>query len=66
MHRAPGNPTTIMREVMTIIDFADGARLLEHPHPRQQGDFVWFPGCKPGDVAAGPCTPLVYKRVDDQ
>jgi hypothetical protein len=65
MHRAPGNPTTIMREVMTIIYFADGARLLEHPHPLQQGDFVWFLGCKPGDVAAGPCTPLVYRRAGD-
>jgi ectoine hydroxylase-related dioxygenase (phytanoyl-CoA dioxygenase family) len=66
MHRAPGNPTTMMREVMTIIYFADGARLLEHPHPLQEGDFVWFPGCKPGDVAAGPRTPLVYKRAGDQ
>ena len=65
MHRAPGNPTTIMREVMTIIYFADGARLLEHPHPLQEGDFVWFPGCNSGDVAAGPRTPLVYTRSGD-
>jgi ectoine hydroxylase-related dioxygenase (phytanoyl-CoA dioxygenase family) len=65
MHRAPGNPTAIMREVMTVIYFADGARLLPHPHPLQEGDLAWFPGCKPGDVAAGPRTLLVYTRSSD-
>jgi hypothetical protein len=62
MHRAPGNPTTTMREVMTIIYFADGTRLLEELHPLQEGDLMWFPGCKPGELAAGPRVPLVYKR----
>jgi hypothetical protein len=62
MHRAPGNPTTHMREVLTIIYFADGARLLEHPDPPMEGDLELFPGVQPGGVAAGPRTPLVYKR----
>ncbi len=63
LHRAPGNPTERMREVMTIIYFADGARLLQQPHPLQEEDFVWFPGCKPGDVAASLRAPLVYARA---
>jgi hypothetical protein len=51
-----------MREVMTIIYYEDGVRLLDDPHRLQEGDLEWFPGCKPGDVAAGPRTPLVYKQ----
>jgi ectoine hydroxylase-related dioxygenase (phytanoyl-CoA dioxygenase family) len=62
IHRAPGNPTSTMREVMTIIYFADGARLLAHPHPLQENDFAWFPGRQPGDLAEGPRNPLVYRR----
>jgi hypothetical protein len=62
MHRAPGNPTEIMREVMTIIYFADGTCLSPQPHPLQEEDLMWFPGCKPGDLAAGPRAPLVYSR----
>lgn len=62
MHRAPGNPTGRMREILAVIYFAEGARLAEHPHPLQQEDLMWFPGCQPGDVAAGPLVPLVYQR----
>jgi len=62
MHRAPGNPTTLMREVMTIIYFADGTRLLKEVPPSMEGDLTLFPGVARGDVAAGELTPLAYKR----
>jgi ectoine hydroxylase-related dioxygenase (phytanoyl-CoA dioxygenase family) len=64
MHRAPGNPTTIMREVMTIIYFADGARILERLLPFQEwvADPEWYPGVKPGDVLAHARAPLVFTR----
>jgi ectoine hydroxylase-related dioxygenase (phytanoyl-CoA dioxygenase family) len=64
MHRAPGNPTTIVREVMTIIYFADGARILERLLPLQEWVFdpEWYPGVKPGDVLAHSRTPLVFTR----
>jgi ectoine hydroxylase-related dioxygenase (phytanoyl-CoA dioxygenase family) len=64
MHRAPGNPTPLMREVMTIIYFADGAHVLESPSRSQEEDLqLLFPGCAPGEVATGPHTPLVYSRT---
>ena len=62
LHRAPPNPSATVREVMTVIYFADGARLLE-PTTLQQADFdAWFPGCKPGDRAESELTPLLYRR----
>lgn len=61
LHSAPGNPTDRMREVMTVIYMADGARISELGSPNQQADLdAWFPGRKPGDLAASPLTPLVY------
>lgn len=63
LHGAPPNPTTMMREVMTIIYFADGTRLVEpDTEAREQDLRSSFPGLKPGDMAAGPLTPLVYSR----
>lgn len=63
VHSAPGNPTERMREVMTIIYFADGTRLLEPDSNARRRDMErWFPGLGPGDLAAGPLSPLVYKR----
>lgn len=63
LHAAPGNPTEQMREVMTIIYFADGARLVEPDSNARRRDMErWFPGLGPGDLAAGPLSPLVFKR----
>jgi ectoine hydroxylase-related dioxygenase (phytanoyl-CoA dioxygenase family) len=61
VHRAPPNHTSMMREVMTVIYFADGARLVEPDNPHRPADLArWFPNQKPGELAGGPLTPIVY------
>lgn len=63
LHSAPGNPTDTMREVMTIIYFADRTRVLEPDSKARGNDLAsWLPGLKPGDAAASPLNPLVYTR----
>jgi ectoine hydroxylase-related dioxygenase (phytanoyl-CoA dioxygenase family) len=64
LHGAPGNPTPNMREVMTIIYFADGVRISDPgDNPHRTNDLrSWLPGLKPGDFAASEINPLVYKR----
>jgi hypothetical protein len=61
LHSAPGNRTDRTREVITIIYYADGLRLIEPDNPHRQDDLdTWFPGQKPGEVAASELNPLVY------
>jgi hypothetical protein len=55
------NTSNQMREVMTIIYFADGIRLLEPRYQERRGPFEsLFEGLNPGDVAASDLTPIVY------
>ena len=53
-----------MREVMTVIYYADGARVgpLDHPARRFDRD-VWLAGCEPGEPAAGRLNPVLYRRA---
>jgi ectoine hydroxylase-related dioxygenase (phytanoyl-CoA dioxygenase family) len=61
LHRAMPNTSNRMREVMTIIFFADGIRLLEPRYRERRGPFEsLFEGLKPGDAAASDLTPIVY------
>lgn len=61
LHYAPGNQTDSMREVMTVIYFADGARVTEPDHPYRKADLeAWFPGLNPGDVAASELNPRLW------
>jgi ectoine hydroxylase-related dioxygenase (phytanoyl-CoA dioxygenase family) len=61
LHRAMPNTSDQMREVMTIIFFADGARLLEPRYQERRGPFEsLFKGLKPGDAAASDLTPIIY------
>ncbi len=61
LHNAPGNVTGAMREVMTIIYFADGTRVCEPNNPGRENDLrTWLPGCSPGDLAASPLNPVLY------
>jgi ectoine hydroxylase-related dioxygenase (phytanoyl-CoA dioxygenase family) len=61
LHRAMPNTSHQMREVMTIIFFADGIRLLEPRYQERRGPFEsLFAGLKPGDAAASDLTPIVY------
>lgn len=59
LHRAAPNTTGKMREVMTIIYYADGTRVSALTEGNR-GDLAWMPGCQPGDVAASPRNPVVY------
>jgi hypothetical protein len=63
MHRAPPNRTDHMREVMTVIYYADGTKVgpLDHPNRRFDRD-VWLQGCEPGELAAGPRNPVLWRR----
>ena len=61
LHNAPGNSTGVMREVMTIIYFADGTQVCEPNNPGRENDLrTWLPGCAPGDLAASPLNPVLY------
>jgi ectoine hydroxylase-related dioxygenase (phytanoyl-CoA dioxygenase family) len=63
LHRAPGNNTDRCREVMTVIYYADGTRLLEPDNQNRANDLArWHPGQNPGDAAASPLNPLLYSR----
>ena len=63
LHGAPENTTDAMREVMTIIWFADGLRGIEPQHEWHEKDYAkWMPDVKPGTPAAGKFNPLVWRR----
>jgi hypothetical protein len=60
LHSAPGNDSDRLRSVMTVIYYADGARLIEPDNANRAADLAaWFPGGAPGDLAASPLTPVV-------
>ncbi len=60
LHRAGANETDEMREVMTVIYFADGTRVGPADSPAHQLDLrVWLPGCAPGDLAASAINPVI-------
>lgn len=61
LHRASPNRTGGSRDVMTVIYFADGARLGRRLSPSQEGDLrLIFPGAGPGERAVSELTPLVW------
>jgi len=67
LHRAGRNPTQRMRPVMTVIYFADGARVSEPDSAYQQFDLAtWLPGLQPGDLAASAINPLLWPPDGDQ
>lgn len=60
LHSALANTSNTMREVMTIIYFADGAHVVEPDNPDRANDIQrWLSGLKPGDLAASPKNPLI-------
>lgn len=63
LHSAPPNSTPNMREVMTIIYYADGTKLLPPDSPSREADLrAWFPGQEAGETAASAINPLVYSE----
>ena len=62
-HKAPGNSTNRMRPVMTIIYMAHDVKVSTPTNQNQPIDMArFFPGKKPGDLAATELNPLVYIR----
>jgi len=60
LHTAPGNDSAITREVMTIIYFADGAKVTNPVNDHQENDRNrWLLGLEPGTPAASQLNPLV-------
>ena len=52
-----------MREIMTVIYYADQTRVAEpDTKARMEGLRVCLPGLSPGDLAASPMNPLVYSK----
>ena len=62
VHGARANRSARRREVMTIIYFADGTRVLEPDNEHRRADLkVFLPGLSGGDPAASPLNPLLYE-----
>ncbi|HEY6952847.1 MAG TPA: phytanoyl-CoA dioxygenase family protein [Bacteroidota bacterium] len=62
LHSAHPNSSDRRREVMTIIYYEDGARINEPDNEYRKVDLAaFYPGQKPGDVAATELNPLLYK-----
>ncbi|HEX6126358.1 MAG TPA: phytanoyl-CoA dioxygenase family protein [Pyrinomonadaceae bacterium] len=60
IHCAGANRSDKMREVMTVIYFADGARITHPTSKFQQADLeTWLPDQFPGDIAASPLNPVL-------
>jgi ectoine hydroxylase-related dioxygenase (phytanoyl-CoA dioxygenase family) len=61
VHGARENRSARRREVMTIIYFADGTRVLEPDNDYRRADLkVFLPGRSGGDLAASPLNPVLY------
>ena len=61
LHRAPANASDLMRSVMTVIYFADGAVVgpVDSPY-RAFDNKVWLDGIPAGEPAAGRLNPLLW------
>ena len=64
LHRAPANPTSLLRSVMTVIWFADGTRVgADIGGARFFDHKFWLAGITPGAPATGPLNPLLWPRT---
>ena len=60
IHNAPSNNSDIMREVMTVIYIADGAKITAPANSWQENDRkTWFLGLPAGSAAASDINPVV-------
>jgi ectoine hydroxylase-related dioxygenase (phytanoyl-CoA dioxygenase family) len=61
LHRAPGNVTDRVREVMTVIYYPDGTRVKRPVNEFQVADReIFLNNVEPGKIADGPLNPLVW------
>jgi ectoine hydroxylase-related dioxygenase (phytanoyl-CoA dioxygenase family) len=60
VHKALPNDSSTAREVMTVIWFEDGLRVLDPTNPAQWSDLAtWLPGLAPDEPAASALNPTV-------
>ncbi len=60
LHNAPPNRTDRMREVMTIIYFADRTKILQPENSYRENDLkTWLGGKRPGEFADSELNPVV-------
>ncbi|MEQ8822459.1 MAG: phytanoyl-CoA dioxygenase family protein [Sumerlaeia bacterium] len=65
IHKAPSNGCSFIRKAMTVIYYADGARIPATLTEAKELDRAAFlPECLPGDRAAGDLCPLIFDRDD--
>ena len=61
LHSAHANSSSRRREVLTIIYYANGARILQPDNDHRRVDMeVFHPGQRPGEPAASPLNPVLY------
>ncbi len=61
LHATLPNSSTRRREVVAIIYYEHGTRVMKPNHTHRQIDLEEFlPGLKPGDLAASPLNPVIY------
>lgn len=66
VHSAHPNTSGRSRKVLTIIYYADGAKVVDPENDYRKTDLeVFLPGCRPGDPAASPLNPLLFSRSGD-
>lgn len=57
------NSTNEMRRLLSMVYYADGARVARLDHPvRSLARDTFFPGAEAGDFAASPRTPVLWRR----
>jgi len=61
LHGAPGNDSDKPREVVTVIYYPDGTRILKPDNAYRRDDLeTWIPGGVPGELAASELNPVLY------
>ena len=66
VHSAHPNTSGRSRKVLTVIYYADGAKVVEPENDFRKTDMeVFLPGCPPGTPAVSPLNPLLYSRTQE-
>ena len=61
LHSAGANRSRKVREILTVIYYANGTRVAKPSNPNQQTDLeVFLPGARPGDEARSELNPVLF------
>ncbi len=65
LHGAPGNESDTPREVITVIYYPDGTRIMMPDNAYRRDDLeTWIPGGIPGEPAASELNPVLYSASE--